>query len=285
MNNLPTANTPVVWTNDGFGHFEVALRAGQLTTFANDQYFVGVYNVPFMTAKGLSFSSEGFNGDTIYETTALASQMLPGSTRITATARNDTIVQNKADNVIDGGAGLDKVVYSKASSSYALTLGANGSITVRDTTGADGTDTLSNVERLHFADKDVAFDISGTAGQAYRVYQAAFGRTPDAGGLGFWISAMDKGSSLASVAGGFAVSAEFKSVYGDNPSGTAIVQKFYQNVLHRDGEAAGVTYWANVLDQKLATVAEVLVGFSESPENQAALVGVMSKGIAYTPFG
>jgi hypothetical protein len=238
-----------------------------------------------MTAKGLSFSSEGFNGDTIYETTALASQMLPGSTRITATARNDTIVQNKADNVIDGGAGLDKVVYSKASSSYALTLGANGSITVRDTTGADGTDTLSNVERLHFADKDVAFDISGTAGQAYRVYQAAFGRTPDAGGLGFWISAMDKGSSLASVAGGFAVSAEFKSVYGDNPSGTAIVQKFYQNVLHRDGEAAGVTYWANVLDQKLATVAEVLVGFSESPENQAALVGVMSKGIAYTPFG
>jgi hypothetical protein len=285
MNNLPTANTPVVWTNDGFGHFEVALRAGQLTTLASDQYFVGVYNVPYMTAKGLSFSSEGFNGDTIYETTALASQMLPGSTRITATARNDTIVQNKADNVIDGGAGLDKVVYSKASSSYAMTLGANGSITVRDSTGADGTDTLTNVERLHFTDKDMAFDISGTAGQAYRVYQAAFGRTPDAGGLGFWIGAMDKGSSLASVAAGFAGSAEFKTVYGDNPTGTVIVQKFYQNVLHRDGEPAGVAYWANVLDQKLATVAEVLVGFSESPENQAALVGVMSKGIAYTPFG
>jgi hypothetical protein len=285
MNSLPTANTPVVWTNDGFGHFEVALRAGQLNTLANDQYFVSVYNVPFMSAKGLSFSSEGFNGGTIYETTALASQMMPGSTHITATARNDTIAQNKADNIIDGGAGLDKVVYSKAASSYVTTLGADGSVTVRDTTGADGTDTLVNVERLHFTDTDVAFDVAGTAGQAYRVYQAAFGRTPDVGGLGFWISAMDKGSSLGSVAAGFASSAEFKTVYGDNPTGTVIVQKFYQNVLHRDGEPAGIAYWSNVLDQKLATVAEVLVGFSESPENQAALVGVMSKGIAYMPFG
>jgi hypothetical protein len=284
MNSLPTANTPVVWTNDGFGHFEVALRAGQLDTLANDQYFVGVYNVPFMSAKGLSFTSESVNGDTLYETTALASQMLPGSTNITATARDDAITQNKADNVIDAGAGLDKVVYGKASTSYTITA-AGGAVTVRDTTGADGTDTLTNVERLHFADKDVAFDVSGTAGQAYRVYQAAFGRTPDAGGLGFWISAMDHGSSLASVAAGFAASAEFKTVYGANPTGTEIVQKFYQNVLHRDGEPAGVTYWANVLDQKLATLAEVLVGFSESPENQAALVGVMSKGIAYTPFG
>ncbi|GAB3403502.1 FG-GAP-like repeat-containing protein [Massilia agilis] len=283
MNNQPSANTPVVWTNDGFGHFEVALRAGQLNTLMNDQWFVGVFNVPVMTAKGLSFTSTNVNAGTLYESTALASQMLPPAARITATSGNDRIMQNKADNVIDGGAGLDKVVYGKAASSYSISV-ANGTVTVRDTTGADGVDSLSNVERLLFADKEVAFDVDGTAGQCYRVYQAAFGRTPDPGGLGFWISAMDKGTSLANVAAGFAASPEFRDVYGANPTGTQIVQKFYQNVLHRDGAPVEVAYWADVLDRKLATVAEVLVGFSESHENQTALVGVMSAGFGYTPY-
>jgi hypothetical protein len=56
-------------------------------------------------------------------------------------------------------------------------------------------------------------------------------------------------------------------------------------VLHRPGEKAGIDFWAAALDSKAATVAEVLVGFSESPENQAALVGVTANGIAYSPFG
>lgn len=283
MNSLPTANTPVVWTNDGFGHFEVALRAGQLNTLANDQYFVDVFNLPVMTPQGLSFSKINVNGDTVYQTTAQARLPLPGSVRITATEADDTIRQNGADNIIDGGAGRDKVVYAKASTSYAISVN-NGTVTVRDKAGADGTDTLTNVERIQFGDKAIAFDLSGTGGQAYRVYQAAFGRTPDEGGLGFWIAAMDKGASLASVAAGFAASPEFAQVYGANPTNLAIIQKFYQNVLHRDGEPKGIEYWTSVLDNKYATLAEVLVGFSESPENQAGLVGVMSGGFGYTPY-
>jgi hypothetical protein len=283
MNNQPTANTPVVWTNDGFGHFEVALRTGQLNTLANDSFFVGPFNLPFVTDKGISFSSVSVIAGTVYQATALATQMLPPAARITATAGNDTIAQNKADNVIDGGAGLDKVVYAKNSSGYSISAN-NGAVTVRDLSGADGVDLLTNVERVQFADQALAFDVSGTGGQAYRVYQAAFGRTPDKGGLGFWMSAMDHGSSLLSVAAGFASSAEFQSVYGSNPTGTAIVEKFYQNVLHRAGEPAGIAYWANVLDNKLASLPEVLVGFSESAENQAALVGVMSNGFGYTPY-
>lgn len=283
MNSLPTANTPVVWTNDGFGHFEVALRAGQLTKLTNDQYFVDVFNLPVMTAQGLSFAKINVNGDTVYQLTAQAKQMLPGPVRITATAGNDTIKQNGSDNVIDGGAGLDKVVYAKASTGYAISV-ANGTVTVRDKTGGDGVDTLTNVERVQFGDKAIAFDINGTGGQAYRVYQAAFGRTPDEGGLGFWMAAMDKGASLGSVAAGFVASAEFAKVYGTNSSNKAIVEKFYQNVLHRDGEPKGIEYWTGVLDNKLATLAEVLVGFSEGNENQVGLVGVMSGGFAYTPY-
>ena len=61
--------------------------------------------------------------------------------------------------------------------------------------------------------------------------------------------------------------------------------KFYQNVLNRPGEAGGIDYWVGLLDNKQVSVADVLMGFSESAENKAALVGVMANGIAYDPFG
>lgn len=284
MNQQPTANTPIVWTNDGFGHFEVALRAGQMNTLAANDYFIGIFNLPLASKDGISFTSLNVNGDTIYQATALATSMLPGSVTIKATAASDIIRQNGASNSIDGGAGTDVLVYTKAASGYQVTR--NGaSATVRDIAGADGTDTLSGVERIRFSDKAIALDVDGIAGQAYRVYQAAFARTPDLGGLGYWIGAMDQGASLASVAAGFVVSDEFRLKYGANPTNRELVEKFYQNVLQRPGEQAGVDYWAGVLDNKHATVAEVLMGFSESPENQAALVGVMANGVAYTPFG
>jgi hypothetical protein len=284
MNDLPSANTPIVWTNDGFGHFDVALRAGQLNTLANDNYFVGIFNLPVETAKGLSFSSINVHQGSVYANTALATKPLPPAATITATARNDVIVQNTASNTIDGGAGRDKVVYAKAAARYQVSM-KDGIATVRDLSGADGTDTLTNVERLQFADTGIALDVNGIAGQAYRVYQAAFARTPDLGGLGYWLAMMDNGVQLGAVAAGFVDSKEFRDVYGASPSNREIIQKFYENVLRRPGEKGGIDFWTGVLDNKHATLAEVLVGFSESPENQAALVGVMANGVAYTPYG
>ncbi len=42
--------------------------------------------------------------------------------------------------------------------------------------------------------------------------------------------------------------------------------KFYQNVLGRDGEKAGIDYWVGLLD-KGTSVIDVLAGFSEGKEN------------------
>lgn len=284
MNKQPGANTPVVWVNDGFGHFEVALRAGQLNTLANDDYFVGVFNLPVDTAKGLSFSVLNVHQGTVYANTALATKPLPGPVAITATARDDVIAQTAVANTIDGGAGRDKVVYAKNAASYQVTM-KDGTATVRDLSGVEGTDTLVGVERLQFGDNSIALDVNGTAGQAFRVYQAAFARTPDLPGLGYWLAQMDKGMQLGAVAAGFVDSKEFRDVYGVAPSNREIVEKFYQNVLQRAGEKAGIDYWTGILDNKQATVADVLVGFSESQENQVALVGVMANGVVYTPYG
>lgn len=199
-------------------------------------------------------------------------------------AGNDILTGNEGNDVIDGGSGFDTAVYSGNRLGFAVQKTAAG-VSVIDNAYGFGTDTLSNIERIKFADAGIAFDIDGNAGQAYRIYQAAFDRAPDKGGLGFWISTMDGGASLADVAGGFMHSAEFSALYGNNPGNADLVTKFYSNVLHRAPDSGGYQYWLNALDQHILTPAQVLASFAESTENKAALVGVTANGIEYTLFG
>jgi Ca2+-binding RTX toxin-like protein len=212
----------------------------------------------------------------------LASDSAPVSTKINGTPYNDRIFGTQGNDTIDGEAGIDTVSYSGIKSNYTIIRG-NSNVTV--SSGADGLDTLVNVERLKFSDSALALDIDGTAGQCYRIYKAAFARTPDLGGVGYWISVMDKGTSLQSVAGGFIDSSEFKSVYGANPSNDALVTKFYTNVLGRAPDAKGAEYWTGILNNKQDTVANVLANISESAENKASLVGVIGNGFEYIPYG
>ncbi|GAB2846407.1 hypothetical protein GCM10027277_13440 [Pseudoduganella ginsengisoli] len=197
---------------------------------------------------------------------------------------NDTLASGAGNDTLDGGAGTDTAIFSGTRARYTVARTGSG-CTVQDTSGADGVDQLSNIERLQFADATVGLDVGGAAGQAYRLYQAAFGRTPDPGGLGYWICQLDHGIALKQVASSFAGSAEFQALYGAHPDSADIVTRFYGNVLHRAPDAAGAAYWTNVLDSHAADVADVLISFSESAENVAALVGATQNGIAYTPYG
>lgn len=196
---------------------------------------------------------------------------------------NDTLVGGRGNDTLDGGPGIDTAVFSGVFSNYIFSK-ANGTTTIIDTKGLDGTDTLVNVERLQFSDSTIALDISGTAGQAYRIYQAAFDRVPDYIGLGYWIKAMDSGVSLTSVAAGFEQSSEFKALYGSTPSNTTLVANFYHNVLHRTPDQGGFDFWVNNLNTGTIDAATTLASFSESPENQALVIGVIQNGIHYTPW-
>ncbi|HEU4853038.1 MAG TPA: DUF4214 domain-containing protein [Telluria sp.] len=249
--------------------------------------FAGNDSVADLHANGATRIDGGLGTDTAHYSGAFGAyniaRQADGTYRVNGGGAGTPAVQDTLTN-------FERIEFSDTSvalftgnaHAYTVTRAANGDVKV---TSNSGTETLASVERLLFSDGALAFDIAGSAGQAYRVYQAAFNRVPDGGGLGYWMNAMDHGYSLKAVAEGFVNSNEFRTVYGSNPSNQEIVARFYQNVLHRDGEAAGVKYWSDVLDAKLATVAEVLMGFSESQENQVALVGATANGIAYTPFG
>jgi hypothetical protein len=184
---------------------------------------------------------------------------------------------------LTGFEGLDTVSYAGLRGGFTVLRDA-GATTVIDNVGASGVDTLVNVERIAFGDVSLALDIEGTAGQAYRLYKAAFDRAPDKGGVGYWIKMMDAGVTLEQVAAGFATSAEFKSLYGANASDAQFVGLLYNNVLHRSAEGAGYDYWMKALGELHTPREQVLAFFSESAENQAQVIGAIQNGIEFTPW-
>jgi hypothetical protein len=142
---------------------------------------------------------------------------------------------------------------------------------------------LGHYKRLQFSDKNLALDITGIAAEAYRIYKAAFDRTPDLPGLGYWISKMDEGATVVQVSSGFIASAEFQSLYGTNPSNNQFVDLLYQNVLDRNPDAGGYSYWNAMLANGLSR-ADVLAYFSESTENVANVAPLIANGIEYLPY-
>lgn len=143
--------------------------------------------------------------------------------------------------------------------------------------------TYQNPSLIKFFDKWTSFDIDGAAGQVYRLYQAAFNRKPDLPGLGFWIAANGNGRDLLGIASDFVVSAEFKTLYGDSPANLKLINAFYNNVLHRDGEKDGVDWWTAQMNNG-APANGVLYGFSDSAENKNNLQAGMQNGFDYAPF-
>jgi hypothetical protein len=166
-------------------------------------------------------------------------------------------------------------------SNYTVGANADGSIAVTRVLDQDVTTFPAATRTIQFADATVSFDSAGVPGQAYRLYQAAFNRKPDEAGLGFWISVLAGGTSLADAAGYFQASAEFQSTYG-KVDDAQFVQLVYSNVLHRPAEPAGFDFWLGQMKNGMARQA-VLAFFSESDENKGNAAAAIRNGINYIP--
>lgn len=200
-------------------------------------------------------------------------------------------------DIFFGGDGLDTAIFPNPRKDYTVNAsntvydpirqkGDLSGYAVRNITKPDfGQADLYQVERIRFSDSSVALDTSVIAGQAYRIYKAAFNRTPDTGGLGYWIAQMDEGMDIVSVAARFIDSPEFRSLYGQNPTNSEFITKVYSNVLARSPDAGGLDWWVNEMKTNpTKTWQKVLADFSESTENQANVASLIANGIEYSPW-
>lgn len=213
---------------------------------------------------------------------------------------NDTIISGGGNDYIDAGAGND-VIYMSSGNSYVT--GGSGFDWV-DLPGRGGTYSqaptaqgwqfwnnalsvnvnLNSIERVAFDDGVKAFDTAGNAGQMYRLYQAAFARDPDAGGLGYWIQRYDNGTTnLVHAASQFIGSSEFASIYGtpSTVSNTRYVELLYLNTLGRTPDQSGYNYWVGQLESGQVTRSKMLADFSESQENYRQVAAEIQDGIWY----
>ena len=195
---------------------------------------------------------------------------------------NDTIFADGGSDTINGGTGLDTIKYTLSQANYTLALGESRSTLQEISTGTN--DSLSAVERIVFSDKAVALDIGNgeIGGSSYRIYKAAFNRTPDEGGLGYWIGQMDLGMDLVDVSARFIDSDEFRAAYGTNPSNGEFLTKVYNNVLGRDPDSGGYDWWVDQLaNNPEKTWDKVMADFSEGTENVENTDSLISNGISY----
>ena len=150
-----------------------------------------------------------------------------------------------------------------------------------------GTDLLENYTRISFENGTLALDIDQgeTAGQCYRLYQAAFARIPDIAGVAYHINDMESnGLSIQQIASNFMASPEFINMYGENPSDNDYINALYQNVLGRGAGTEEVAYYQDHFDKGIWDRPQVMINFAESPENINLVSPQMENGIFLESF-
>ncbi len=171
------------------------------------------------------------------------------------------------------------VVLTGTHDQYVIAATLDGKAYIQDlVAGRDGTQTVANPGEILFADGIGLFDATGNAETMTRLYQAAFGRAPDAPGLEYAVPLINQGSlSLRQIADGFLTSPEYQRQYG-NPDTVTFVQEMYQNILHRAVnpgdplDVAGVQNFSNLANSQGRGAA--LLALSDSQENHRLTIGI-----------
>jgi hypothetical protein len=102
------------------------------------------------------------------------------------------------------------------------------------------------------------------------LYQAAFGRAPDAGGLAYWSAQLSSGGiSFDGLVKAFARSDEFHALHPDSGPDLPpqeLVKLFYQNLLGREPDEGGLQYWTEQLAGGKLAGKEIAEAFLTSQE-------------------
>ena len=175
-------------------------------------------------------------------------------------AGDDTLTGGQGDDLLVGGGGIDIGIYSGNQSRHTLTLNPTATTLADRRADGNGTDDLVELEFLDF-DTDLfggPFNLAKVAdatglsqadfNSLIELYVANFDRAPDAVGLNFWGSARANGLSLEEIASLFNDAPETQAIYPPGTSNQIFAETVYNNVLGRDPDADGLSFWVGQLD-------------------------------------
>lgn len=201
---------------------------------------------------------------------------------LTGDAQSNALRGDNGDDVIDGGMGVDAAVYTSTRSSYTIIKTSTG-FTV--TSSTEGTDTLSNIERLYFSDERIAYDISGNVGTAALMLGVLTGKASlqNKALVGTVLGLVDSGVTFSSLAE-MALSNGIVSSLAGGADNTAFAKLLLRNVLGSDADTGLVNTVAGLVTSGAYTQASLLTVAAGLDANKlnVDLVGLAQSGLAYT---
>lgn len=221
-------------------------------------------------------------------------------------AGNDFFSGNTGNDYFDGGIGIDTAIFRGALSTYTVTVSSSifdktdsinkkllsGYLVTDKTINRDSTDTLTNVERLQFTDKNIALDLAPTqaAGQTALLLGAvlpgklAFDASKQAL-LGNVISLFDQGFTLGQLSGAILRLPIWDVLTGKAAPTNADIAGYLVNNVYGGTQTAAITSAAIAAmnAETPATQGNYLASLAASAANQTHvdLVGVQATGLVY----
>ena len=200
------------------------------------------------------------------------------------TASDDSITGNDANNVLRGGAGndtlvggagIDAAVFNGDKSSYTISNDA-GTLTVQ---GGDGNDSLTAIERLHFSDVRLAFDLDSDAGFIAKLLGVLAGKDAVANKefVGIGLKALE-GSTQEGLMG-----AALDAVLGPNYTSGSVIDMLFLNVAGVQPSDAQRTLYAGQIDDGTFSAVSLSIAVAETDLNATniGLVGLATTGLEF----
>ena len=205
------------------------------------------------------------------------------------TGGNDVFFARGGNDFVVGSGGMDTALYQGVRGQYAISRAGTGAELLYDVAdgfgaGRDGTDRVSGIERLKFADSSVAFDLQGAAGMTAKLIGALFGAqfVSNKQFVGIGISLFDTGLTYEQVAAVAAANGFFAQLAGSH-SNIHFVNQVYRNVVGVPPSSSDLNFYVGLLDSGVHTQATLAVLAAETPQVQQNidLVGLQQSGLEY----
>lgn len=278
------ASTPLVWLNDGTGHFST-LKAGDLGAAGElwrigGNHWTGMAQGPGIVTMQSYDGSGGLIVTGVVPTTAFPLTPDSGLAR-TGAAAADRLRGGDGADTLAGQGGTDTAVYFGNRAEFTVSRAASGDVTVQRTAAPGDVDTLHQVERLEFRDGNLALDLDGAAGQVARILGTVFG--PAAVGnreyAGIGLSLADRGASELDL-----VQLALQVRLGA-ASNEAVVRLLYENVIGAPPPDADLQHFKGLLDNGTSSQAglAVMAAGTQYLAERIHLVELVAQGLPYQP--
>ena len=197
---------------------------------------------------------------------------------LTGNNLDNILTGGRGNDLIDGMMGIDTAVYELDRGSAVITFSKDGD--VWNVISESNIDSLKNIERLKFNDINVALDLDGNAGKTVKLLSALLGSE---GVLNpYYISAglkaLDAGMTYESL-----MAAGLEFVLGPEPSSTAVINLFYENLVGSNTPESILSEYKALLDEGSLTPSYLGVAVAEHSLNAVNinLVGLKETGVEY----